>query len=82
MADYPYTRELVNGLYNINNINHTNGGAEPVPLRDEIKAEATLPDQFTIVCNGPVCTVTTAASLTGAQETTLSAIVANQKVDN
>lgn len=82
MADYNYSREIVGDLYNINNINHTNGGAEPVPLRDEIKAEGTLPDQFRIVCNGASCIITFASPLSGPQETTLTGIVANQKVDN
>ena len=82
MADYIYTREIVGGSYNIDNINHTDGGAEPVPLQIEIKSEPTLLDEFKIVCVGAICTITFDPALNGAQETTLDGIVANQKVDN
>ena len=82
MADYIYSREIVNGSYNIDNINHKDGGAEPVPLRNEIKAEPTLPDEFRINCNGSTCAITFVDPLTGEQETTLTGIVAYQKTDN
>ena len=82
MPDYIYSRELVNGLYNINNINHTEGTGLPVPLREQIKAEATLPHEFHITCNGSVCTITFSAPLTSGQEITLNGLVAAQKVDN
>jgi len=82
MADYIYTREIQNGSYNINNINHLEGGSEPVTLEAEIKAEATLPDVFQIKSNAAVCTITFASALTGAQENTLDGLVVDQKTDN
>jgi len=82
MADYTYTREIVDGAYNINNLKHLEGGSTPVPLSNEIKAEATLPDVFQINCNAAVCTITFSPALTSAQKDTLDGLVVYQKIDN
>ena len=81
MAGYQYSRELVNGRYNINNINHTEGGDTNVHLFTEIINELTLPDEFNITCVNSSCIITFASELSGAQQTTLDNIVAYHKTD-
>lgn len=82
MSDYTYIRVRIDGYYNINNINHTNGGSNPVPLYVEIKDEPTLPNSFKITSFESNCIITFDPALTGAQETTLTNIVTNHKIDN
>jgi hypothetical protein len=81
MASYQYSRELVNGRYNINNINHTEGGADNVHLFTEIINDATLPNEFNITCVNSSCVITFANELSGAQQTALDNVVAYHKTD-
>ena len=82
MIDYSYSRALADGAYNINNINHTNGTGIPVLLYKEMLAEATLPEDFKILCKDADCTISFNVTLTGAQKTTLDTIVSDHKIDN
>ncbi len=82
MFKYKYSREIVGGLYDINNVNHKDGTSESVPLCKEIKTEVTLPDKFKCICDGTDCIVLFYSALNSTQENTLSALVTNQKKDN
>lgn len=75
MAQYNYTREIVDNYYNINNPYCLDGGGKRVFLYIEIKDEATLPNSFHIDCNGSAVGITFPSSLDSSQQTTLTAIV-------
>lgn len=79
MADYVYTRDLVNGSYDINNVARVDGEGNQIYLYKEIQAEGTLPNEFDIHCQTVVCTISFEETLTGEQQTTLDSIVAAHK---
>lgn len=79
MADYIYTRNLVDGSYDINNIADVDGGGNQVFLFKAIQVEGTLPTEFTINCNESNCTITFSITLSGPQQTALNSTVATQQ---
>ncbi len=79
MADYIYSRELVNGHYNINNAYHIDGDGNIIPLSQDIIDEATLPSDVDISMVAATCTVTFGETLTAPQKTTLDTVVVTHK---
>lgn len=79
MADYNYTRELVDGRYNINNKFHVDGSGNTIPLSKDIMDEVTLPSDVTLSMSGSNCTITFGGILTDPQKTTLDTVVTTHK---
>ena len=79
MSTYEYSRELVNGAYNINNLERIDGESNQIRLFKEVLDEGSLPDAFEIICNETLCTFIFSSDLTGQQETTLNNIVSDHK---
>lgn len=75
MGTYNFTRELASGKYNVNNQYCIDGESKPVPLFKEIKADVTLPDDFTIKCEATNCSITFSGDLDGTQQATLTSII-------
>lgn len=78
MFDYNYTRDLVNGKFNIENELRVDGEGNHIYLFHEIKA--IIPDnKFTIECNNTNVTISFEQELTSEQQTLLDTVVANHK---
>jgi len=80
MADYTFGREVVDGLYNIDNPARVDELGNPIHLAREV--EDALPGKtFTLDCAGDVATFSFEAELTGAEYATLAATVARHKTN-
>jgi len=75
---YSYTRELVNELYNINNIQRIDVNLNNIYLSSEI--ESALPNKvFKIICIEDVCEIDFLVELTTEEKIILDNIVNNHK---
>lgn len=71
MADYTFTRTRLNGHWDIRNPARVDQEGNQIYLAKEI--ETALPGKsFRVVCEGTNCTVKFDATLTDAEETTLT----------
>jgi hypothetical protein len=78
MAEYLYTRELVNGAYDIDNPLRVDGEGFQIHLATEIVAA--LPGKvFKEYCNGTECKLVFVDTLTSGEETTLTNTVTTHK---
>jgi len=79
MFEYSYTRDLVDGRYNINNEARVDGEGEQITLWSEIKAASFASKLCGIKCSGDTAKVCTSEELTGAEQTELDTIVSDHK---
>lgn len=79
MADYIYTRETVNGRYNMDNIFRVDGVGDMINLAQDIISEGTLPTDVNTSMSGGSCTISFSETLTAPQITTLDALVVTYK---
>lgn len=77
--DYEFTRNLVGGSYDINNVVRVDGEGNQIYLYKEILNEGSLPNAFNINCEEASCIITFLEELTSEQETTLNNIVSAHK---
>jgi hypothetical protein len=78
MSIHVYTRELVTGRWNINNVHYVDAQNYPIPLATQVKG--VLPGKvFTLRCNGAVATFDFADELTAPEIALLDTAVAEHK---
>jgi hypothetical protein len=78
VATYNYSREIVDNLYDIDNVARVDGEGNQIYLAQEI--EAALPGKnFNVVCNGADAAIIFTEDLTAEEQTTLGTIVSNHK---
>ena len=78
MVEYEYTRELVNGVWNINNPERKDTEGNQIYLANEV-AEAIPNKKFRLNCEGEVATFIFETELTTEEKTTLDTTVQNHK---
>jgi len=76
MAEYKYTRHLVDGVYDINNPLRVDAEGEQIKLYQEINNHPQFSQKFDINCSGAECTITFESELSGEDEILLGEIVA------
>jgi hypothetical protein len=79
MTIYNFTRELVNGAYDINNPQRLDGEGNQITLASEICVIPEFAQKFNINCCLSSCNITFNFTLTSEQETQLNTIVAAHK---
>jgi len=79
MATYQYTRDLINGGYNINNPLRVDGEGNPIRLSQEIKEVPEFVHKFNVKMNGEACDIVFAFDLSAPQKIQLDTIVSNHK---
>ena len=79
MADYNYTRSLVSGSYDQNNVLRVDGGSNQICMYKEIIAEGLLPNGFFMKSEGSSLTITFTNALTGSEKTLLDNLVSTHK---
>lgn len=78
MAEYIFTRKIVNNTYNIDNVLRVDGGLNQIHLAKEV--EAALPGKrFILRCNGTEAKFIFEGTLTGGQQTILGNAVTAHK---
>ena len=78
MPTYKYTRGLVNGQYNINNVLRVDVGTEQIFLAKEI--ETALPGKiFRVKCSSEEANIIFDETLTAPEIATLDTIIGNHK---
>lgn len=78
MYEYNFTRELINGRYNIENKDRVDGEGNQIYLFQEIKASF-ADNPFKIICNGENVKIFFQNELTTEQQSTLTTIINNHK---
>lgn len=78
MYDYNFTRDLVNGMYNINNIERVDGEGNQIYLFHEIQS-AISNNKFNIICVGENVTISFESELSSGEQSTLNTVVSNHK---
>ena len=79
MTIYNYTRDLVNGAYDINNIARVDAEGKQISLSSEISAVPAFAHKFNIICNGTGCDIDFNFTLSAPEKTQLDTIVSNHK---
>lgn len=75
---YSFTREIVNGSYNVDNPLDVDANGQAVSLSKRI--EAALPGKtFSVMMSGTDVTVTFSQALSGGEQTTLTSTVSTHK---
>lgn len=75
---YNFSRELVNGMYNINNIERVDVSGNQILLATEI--ESALPGKsFKIICDGANADIIFVDEISGPEQTTLNIVVTAHK---
>lgn len=76
--DYEYSRELVEGMWNINNPIRVDAEGNQIRLPTEIKAA--IPDTpFRMNCTGPIALFSFERELSAEEKTTLDTTIQNHK---
>lgn len=78
MFDYHYTREIVNGFFNIDNILMVDSNGKQIHLAQVIQ-EAFPTKKFIVRCLGHACTITFEEELTSQEKTQLDIVVEDYK---
>ena len=78
MYEYNFTRELVNGRYNIDNKERIDGEGNQIYLFKEIKTSFPT-NLFKILCNGSSVKISFVNELTEPEQNILSTIVNDHK---
>jgi len=79
MSEHNYSRELVGGSYNINNILKVDGEGTQIDLYKDINADEDFSHKFNIECNMGDCRITFNFDLSAPQLSKLDTIVNNHK---
>lgn len=78
MAEYIYTRELINGCYNINNVQRVDGEGNQIHFAKEV--EDVLPGKsFKLICNDAEAKFIFTEDLSSGEQTTLANTVTAHK---
>ena len=75
---YTYTRELINELYNIDNIERKDANLNNINLAFEIQTQFSN-KYFKVICDAVICEIDFLIELTSEEKTILDTIVSNHK---